>query len=340
MGVRARATRMVPDGVPGLRPAVRAGMTEVFGPVPFDPSRDVGDPGLHGPGSATWRVIGEPAAILGGVRGLLVQLLHPLAMAGVADHSAFETDALGRLRRTSAYVTTTAFGSLDETLEAVRAVRRRHVPVRGHAPDGRPYRAEEPGLLAWVSIALTESFLATDEVYAPVPCTRAQADAFVLEQSRIAALLDPRVDLERLASDAAARRALRDGTLALPMVDDGVVPRDLEELRRHMAEAEAGLGLNDQGRRAIAFLESPPLDGVAARVYPTVLEAALATIPEHRRRRCGWPVASGRDRRARARGHALLGLLRLGAGRLESVAVAERRVGRPPRAPSPGAITA
>jgi uncharacterized protein (DUF2236 family) len=329
MGVRAAAARVVPDGTPGLRPVVRTAMAEIFGPVPFDPTRDVGDPGLHGPGSATWRVIGEPAAILGGVRGLLVQLLHPLAMAGVADHSAFESDALGRLRRTSAYVTTTAFGSLDETLAAVRVVRRRHVPVRGDAPDGRPYRAEDPGLLAWVSIALTESFLATDAAYAPVPCSRREADAFVLEQSRIAALLDPRVDLDRLADDPASRRALRAGTLALPMVEEGVVPRDVAELRAHMAAAESGLGLNDQGRRAISFLESPPLDGVAARVYPTVLAASLATIPESRRRQCGWPVEARRDRLARARGHALLGLLRLGGGRLESIAVAEQRVARP-----------
>jgi uncharacterized protein (DUF2236 family) len=337
MGMRAGTARAVPDGVPGLRPRVRSAMAEVFGPVPFDPTRDPGDPGLHGRGSATWRIIGEPAAILGGVRGLLVQLLHPLAMAGVADHSAFERDALGRLRRTSAYVTTTAFGSLDETLAAVRTVRRRHVPVRGHAPDGRAYRAEDPGLLAWVSIALTESFLATDAAYAPVPCSRAEADAFVLQQSRIAALLDPRVDLEALAADPSARAALREGTLPLPMVEEGVVPRDTRELEAHMAAAEADLGLNDQGRRAISFLEGPPLDGIAARVYPTVLAASLATIPAERRRQCGWPVDERRDRNARVRGHTLLGLLRLGGGRLESVAVAEQRGGGSAR-PTAGAV--
>ena len=338
MGVRAGLVGAVPDGVPRLRPAVRTSMAEVFGPVPFDPTRDVGDPGLHGPGSATWRVIGEPAAILGGVRGLLVQLLHPLAMAGVADHSAFERDAVGRLRRTSAYVTTTAFGSLDEVLEAVRAVRWRHVPVRGHAPDGRSYRAEDPTLLAWVSIALTESFLATDEVYAPRPCSPAEANAFVLEQSRIAALLDPRVDVERIAEDLDGRAALRDGTLALPMMEEGLLPRDRRQLRARMRAAEPGLGLTDQGRRAISFLEAPPLDGVAARVYPTVLAASLATIPPERRRQCGWPVDARRDRLARGRGHALVGALRLGGGRLESISVAERRV-RQASVESTGAAT-
>jgi hypothetical protein len=328
MGVQARLVEVVPDGLPGLRTAIRDGMAEVFGPVPFDPERDVGDPGLHGPGSATWRVIGEPAAILGGVRGLLVQLLHPLAMAGVADHSAFERDAIGRLRRTSAYVTTTAFGSLDEALDAVRMVRRRHVPVRGHAPDGRAYRAEDPALLAWVSVALTESFLTTDAVYAPQPCSRRQADAFVLEQSRIAALLDPRVDLDALAVDPAARDALRAGTLPLPMIEEGVVPRSREELRRHVAAFEPQLGLTDQGRHAISFLEDPPLDGLAARVYPWVLAGALATIPAARRARCGWQVDPRRDRLALARGHTLMGALRMGGGPLESAAVAARRVGR------------
>jgi uncharacterized protein (DUF2236 family) len=334
MGVQARVVDLLPDGAPGARTAVRGGMAEVFGPVPFDPDRDVGDPGLHGPGSATWRVIGEPAAILGGVRGLLVQLLHPLAMAGVADHSAFERDAIGRLRRTSAYVTTTAFGSLDEALAAVRAVRRRHVPVRGRGPDGRPYRAEDPTLLAWVSIALTESFLTTDAVYAPHPCSPAQADAFVLEQSRIAALLDPRVDLEAIAAAPDGREALRDGTLPLPMVEEGVVPRSRSELRRIMTAFEPELGLTEQGRHAISFLEDPPLEGIAARVYPSVLAGALATIPPARRRQCGWPVDPGRDRRDRRRGRLLVGGLRVGGGRLESASVAAQRMSQPARRPA------
>ena len=85
---------------------------------------------LCGPGSASWRVIGEPAAIAGGLRALLLQVAHPLAMAGVADHSAFRTDPLGRLHRTSAYVTASTFGSTPE------ALRRR--PAGPARPSPRP----------------------------------------------------------------------------------------------------------------------------------------------------------------------------------------------------------
>jgi hypothetical protein len=146
-------------GLPIVRDAVRRVLTRMFGPPPFDPNRDPGDPGLTGPGSPSWRIIGEPAAIAGGIRGLLAQVSHPLAMAGVHDHSAFREDPLGRLQRTSAYVTTSTFGSTAEAISVAGRVRAVHPRVHGTAPDGRPYRADDPRLLVWVSISLTSSFL-------------------------------------------------------------------------------------------------------------------------------------------------------------------------------------
>jgi hypothetical protein len=326
-----RGTARLPGGAPLLRDPVRDALAAVFGEVPFDPARAPGDPGLHGPGSATWQVLGEPAAIVGGVRGLIVQLLHPLAMAGVADHSAFETDTLGRLRRTSAYVTTTAFGALDDVLDISRAVRRRHVPVHGTAPDGRAYRAEAPELLAWVSLALTESFLATDAAYAPRPVHRAQADAFVREQSRVAALLDPRVDLEGLAGDAEGREALRTGRVPLPMIDEGQLPTTLAGLRARVADFEGELELTEQGRYAVSFLERPSLEGPTARAYRPVLAGALATLPADRRQRCGWPTEAWRDRAARTAADSLTAALRLGGGRLAAADAGAERAAMVPR---------
>lgn len=324
------AATALPNGAPVLRTHVQAAVASVFGRPPFDPTRAPGDPGLHGPGSATWQVIGEPAAIVGGVRGLLVQLLHPLAMAGVDDHSAFEDDAIGRLQRTSAYVVTTSFGCLDEVLEVAGVVRRRHTSVHGQAPDGRPYRAGDPDLLAWVSVALTESFLAADAAYAPTPVEGTRADAFILEQSRIAALLDPRVDLEQLTHDRGSRQALREGSLPLPMVEEGRLPRNVAELRATVAAYEPQLAINEQGRAAIAFLEHPPLEGPAAAAYRPILEGALATIPAERRGRCGWPTDTRRDRVARAAAYALVGALRLGGGPLESRGLALARAAMHP----------
>jgi hypothetical protein len=196
-------------GLPVIRDAVRRVLTRMFGPPPFDPDRDPGDPGLTGPDSPSWRVIGEPAAIAGGIRGLLTQVSHPLAMAGVYDHSAFREDPLGRLQRTSAYVTTSAFGSTAEAIAIAGRVRAVHPRVVGTAPDGRPYRADDPRLLVWVSIALTSSFLATHRLWSPDVLTPAEEDRFVAEQSRIGALLDPEVDLRMLRDPESARRSAR-----------------------------------------------------------------------------------------------------------------------------------
>jgi uncharacterized protein (DUF2236 family) len=270
-------------GIPGVRRVVRRTLTRMFGPPPFDPDADPGDPGLTGPDSASWRVIGEPAAIAGGLRALLVQVAHPLAMAGVADHSAFREDPLGRLQRTSAYVTTTTFGSTREALLVSQRVRAVHPRVRGIAPDGREYRADDPRLLTWVSIALTSSFLAADRCWSPHPVTGADADAFVDQQSRIGALLDPRVDLRGLLADPVAQAELRDGRLPLPMIDDGLLPTSVVALDAVLASFAAELGVNHQGREALRFLRRPPIPWAARGAYRVLLAGAIGSLsPAHR----------------------------------------------------------
>lgn len=273
----ARAADRDP-GVPLARAAIRRVLTRLFGPPPFDPDADPGDPGLTGPGSASWIVIGEPAAIAGGLRGLLVQLAHPLAMAGVHDHSAFRADPLGRLQRTSAYVTTSTFGSTREALQVARRVRAVHPKVRGTAPDGRPYRADDPRLLTWVSIALTSSFLAGHRQWAPITLTRQDEDAFVAQQSRISALLDPRVDLTALARDPHSQAALRAGRFPLPMVDNGTLPTTVAALENVLASFHHELGITHQAREALAFLRRPPIPLAARGGYRSLLTGALGSL--------------------------------------------------------------
>lgn len=327
---------VAPEGVPGLRQLARAGLGRVFGPPPFDASADPGDPGLLGGDPVSGPLIGEPAAIVGGIRALLVQLLHPHAMAGVADHSRFRADPLGRLHRTSAYVTTTAFASTPQALAAARAVRRVHTFVRGTAPDGRPYRADDPHLLTWVSVALTSSFLATDRAYAPTPVEGAAADAFVEEQSRAGALLDPRVDLDALEADADALAALRAGTLPLPMLDDGSLPRDAAGLADRLEAFRGELGLNHQGREAWAFLRWPPLPATIRAGYLPMLAAALATLEPWQRRLLRLPGGRAAAWPAIAQARALLAGFRLATGVSPSVAVARRRRGIGPSASATG----
>ncbi|MFP4150192.1 MAG: oxygenase MpaB family protein [Nitriliruptoraceae bacterium] len=276
--LRATAPGERQPGVPIAREAIRRVLTRLFGPPPFDPDADPGDPGLTGPGSASWIVIGEPAAIAGGLRGLLVQLAHPLAMAGVHDHSAFRTDPLGRLQRTSAYVTTSTFGSTREALQVARRVRAVHPRVRGTAPDGRPYRADDPRLLTWVSIALTSSFLTAHRLWAPTHLTPEEEDAFVRQQSRISALLDPRVDLRELERDPAAQQALRAGELPLPMLDDGTLPSSVDGLEAVLDGFRHELGITSQGREALSFLRRPPIPRAARGGYHSLLTGALGAL--------------------------------------------------------------
>lgn len=319
------AAGAAPDGLPGLRLLVRAGMGRVFGPAPFDPTADVGDPGLLGAEAATWRIIGEPAAIIGGIRALLVQLLHPHAMAGVTDHSRFRDDPLGRLHHTSAYVTATAFGSTAQALRAAQAVRHVHTGVRGIAPDGRAYRADDPHLLLWVSLALTSSFLAADRAYAPRPADAATADAFVAEQSRAGALLDPRVDLDALVGDPGARAAFRAGAFPLPMVDDATLPVTVAELTARLEAFRPELGLNHQGREAFWFLGWPPLPGVVRAAYFPMFTGALSILAPWQRQLLGLPGARLAAWPVQVQTRALLAAFRLTTGVSPALGAARRR---------------
>jgi uncharacterized protein (DUF2236 family) len=102
----------------------------------------------------------------GGIRALLLQSLHPLAMAGVAGHSGFKGDPWGRLQRTSEFLATTTFGTVEHATKQIQRVRRIHERVRGTAPDGRPYAASDPHLLRWVHITEADSFLTAYQRYA------------------------------------------------------------------------------------------------------------------------------------------------------------------------------
>jgi uncharacterized protein (DUF2236 family) len=312
-------------GLPGVRAVVRAGLTRAFGPPPFDPDRDPGDLGLFGPGSASWRVIAEPAAIVGGVRALLVQLLHPHAMAGVHDHSDFRADPLGRLHGTSAYVTATTFGSTAEALAVARHVRRAHIVVKGTAPDCARYRAADPRLLTWVSIALTSSFLAADRAYGPDPVLGADADAFVAQQARAAALLDPRVDLDALEADPDRLAALRAGELDLPLLAEGVLPTSMDELDACLAGFADELAVNHQGREALRFLLWPDLPAPIRAGYFPILAGAVANLEPSQRALLGLPASRLAVWPLEVNTKVLLTTFRLTTGTSPSKAAAEDR---------------
>ena len=120
-----------------------------------------------------WRVQAEASMFVAGIRALLLQSLHPLAMAGVAGHSGYRGDPWGRLQRTSTFLATTTFGTIEDAEALIARVRGIHEHVRGRSPDGRPYAASDPHLLKWVHIAEADSFLRTHQRYGLTPLTPA-----------------------------------------------------------------------------------------------------------------------------------------------------------------------
>ncbi|MEE4411068.1 MULTISPECIES: oxygenase MpaB family protein [unclassified Serratia (in: enterobacteria)] len=159
----------------------------------IDFENPAGDPGLFGPQSVIWRVHCDFTSMLcGGVSALLLQMLHPLALAGVWDHSNFREDMLGRLRRTSQFVSVTTFGPTAEAERLIAKVRAIHLQVTGVSNDGRPYAASDPDLLTWVHVVESSSFLASHLRYRNPHLSPELQDRYYQETARVAAALGAR----------------------------------------------------------------------------------------------------------------------------------------------------
>ncbi len=159
--------------------------------VDYDEPR--GDLGLFGPDSVVWRVHADfPGMMAGGICALLLQALHPLALAGVYDHSDFRHDPLGRLRRTIGFVSATTYAPRAAAEARIARVGAIHHTVRGTAPDGRFYSADDPALLTWVHCAEMWSFLQGYQCYRDVPLPVALQDRYYDETRRVAEALGAR----------------------------------------------------------------------------------------------------------------------------------------------------
>jgi uncharacterized protein (DUF2236 family) len=146
--------------------------------------------GLFGPGSVAWRVHGDVASMMvGGVSGLLLQMLHPAVLAGVWDHSDFRADMHGRLRRTARFIALTTYGGKEEAEAVIARIRGIHDRVRGTLPDGTPYSANDPSLLAWVHVTEATSFLEAWIRYAEPRMPAADQDRYFAEMTRVGSAL-------------------------------------------------------------------------------------------------------------------------------------------------------
>jgi len=172
-------------------------------PGGIDYGQPAGDPGLFDPDGATWLIHADFAGMLsGGLCALMLQTLHPAALAGIWDHSNFRDDLVGRLRRTTNFVAGTTYASRAEAQRLIERVRRIHARVQGVTDDGRHYHAEDPALLTWVHVTEAYGFLQGYRAYAgSVP--RAEADRYYDETRLVAEALGAR-DVPRTETAIAA----------------------------------------------------------------------------------------------------------------------------------------
>ena len=222
------------------------------------------DDGLLGPGSIAWRVIGHPVSIVGGLRSLLVQALHPLAMAGVAQHSDYRHRPLDRLRRTSHYVAATTFGDRATAEAAAARVRAIHRRVQGIDPvTGRRYSAEDPDIQLWIHCVEWHSVLAAYRAYGSARLSPDEEDRYIAEGAPIAALVG---------------------------VPEESVPATLADMRAYFRDVRPQLCVGDATREAIDFVLNPPLtrELIPLQVPLRITAAAaVAVIPHDLRRLAG-----------------------------------------------------
>ncbi|MBI5087595.1 MAG: DUF2236 domain-containing protein, partial [Actinobacteria bacterium] len=150
---------------------------------------DAPGPRWFAEGTAIRTIHADASMFVGGLRALLLQSLHPLAMAGVAQHSDYRHDPWGRLQRTADFLATTTYGPAPAAERAIAIVRSVHDRVHGVAPDGRPYSANDPHLLRWVHVCEVDSFLAAYRRFGSAPLSPEQADEYVAQTAVVARAL-------------------------------------------------------------------------------------------------------------------------------------------------------
>jgi uncharacterized protein (DUF2236 family) len=246
----ARAFRRIVSGDPsGEPPWVRALETG-------------DDAGLFGPGSAPWVVHGSLTTLVGGIRALLLQALHPAALAGVRDHSRYRDHALDRLAGTTRWLVSMTFG--DSVVVGRESARVRHLHARvngtwsspGRDDDVRSYSAGDPDLLRWVHLAFTDSFLRTHLVWGgEIP---GGPDAYVAEWG--------------------------DAATPLGLIDP---PRSQHELAEQLATYDDVITAGPQAREVVRFILSPPLPLAAQPAYRVLAAGAVATLEPRQRELLG-----------------------------------------------------
>jgi uncharacterized protein (DUF2236 family) len=236
-------------------------------PEPRTPAPD----SWFGADSVTHRLHQDPSMLLGGVRALMLQTMQPRTMAGVAQHSDYKHDPLGRLWRTGAYVGAVTFGSDAEAKAAIRMVNRAHRPVHGVTAEGERYDANDPDLKLWVHVAMIDSFLTANRRYGSQPLRAGEADAYIVEQGIVA-------------------RALK----TAPM------PTSVAEMRDYFADLRrtGEMRATPEARDTVRWLLGVKVSVATRAPYALIAGAAMNTLPAWVRLQLRLPILPVSDRLA------------------------------------------
>lgn len=222
-----------------------------------------GDAGLFGPGSIAWRVHAHfTAMMVGGLSSLMVQALHPRALAAVWDHSHFRDNLRGRLGRTAYFVATTTYGGRDMALRAIERVNRIHAHSAGTDLKGQPYVANDPTLIRWVHLVEVTSFLTAYQQLATTPLSRIESDRYIAEMTHIGHLLG--------ASD---------------------LPQTLHATEQALQEFQDQLVFDARAREILQVIENYPTDLLDKPFMALVLKSAFDVTPTWALRMIGRPSA-------------------------------------------------
>lgn len=227
----------------------------------------MGDLGLFGPGSVTWKVHAEPILMVAGLRALLLQTLHPRALAGVVQNSDFRVRPWHRLETTVTYVVTVNYGTTADAEEAGRKVRYIHSRLRGVDPrTGEEFRLDDPDLLRWVHVVEQESFLDVAR-RSGVKLTDAEADGYYREQLRAAELVG---------------------------LDPATVPSSRAEVAEYYESMQPELATTRDTVESMLFMALPPMPfGLGwtplRGAYAGVAALAISMLPTWARQRYGLP---------------------------------------------------
>ena len=219
--------------------------------------------GYFTPESITWRIHSDPSMLVGGIRALLEQALHPGAMSGVAAHSNFREDAWGRLQRTGDYVGTLTFADKVEADKLAARVRMIHTKLK----------LDDPHLLLWVHMAMVDAFLDT-AIRSGMTLSDAEVDQYILEMVKFAELVG---------------------------IEPSDTPSNRSELEAYFLDIQSELAASDDAKRAALFIALPPLPPLLrfgtpiAPLWSGITSLAAASLPRWARKLYGWPALPGQE---------------------------------------------